>query len=107
MITFQKMERMMGKETTINFDNGIFLDKRYKTIVVGQIKNEQLVWLDDFNKLSDKDRELLRKMLLSRKVIREFELKFHLQPEPVVEKKHKKEQVIEQPSEEPLKHYEI
>lgn len=106
------MERMMGKETTIEFSNGIFLDKRYKTIVVGQIKNDQLVWLDDFNKLSDKDRELLRKMLLSRKVIREFELQFHLQPETTeptkkLEKKHKKEQVTEQPSEEPLKHYEL
>lgn len=87
MITFQKMERMMGKETTINFDNGIFLDKRYKTIIVGQIKDEQLIWLDDFNKLSEKDRELLRNMLLSRKVIREFELQFHLQPQTVVEKK--------------------
>ena len=87
MITFQKMERMMGKETTINFNNGIFLDKRYKTIVVGQIKDEQLIWLDDFNKLSEKDRELLRKMLLSRKIIREFELQFHLQPETTVEKK--------------------
>lgn len=97
MITFQKMERMMGKETTINFDNGIFLDKRYKTIVVGQIKDEQLIWLDDFNKLSDKDRELLRKMLLSRKVIREFELQFHLQPETTVEKKQ---------TEKAQKHYE-
>ena len=87
MITFQKMERMMGKETTINFNNGIFLDKRYKTIVVGQIKDEQLIWLDDFNKLSEKDRELLRKMLLSRKIIREFELQFHLQPETTIEKK--------------------
>lgn len=97
MITFQKMERMMGKETTINFDNGIFLDKRYKTIVVGQIKDEQLLWLDDFNKLSEKDRELLRKMLLSRKVIRGFELQFHLQPETTVEKKQ---------AEKAQKHYE-
>lgn len=87
MITFQKMERMMGKETTINFDNGIFLDKRYRTIVVGQIKDEQLVWIDDFNKLSDKDRELLRKMLISRKVIREFELQFHLQSKTTIDEK--------------------
>lgn len=81
MITFQKMERLMGKETTINFENGIFLDKRYKTIVVGKIVEDKLEWLDTFEKLSEKDCELLVKMIRSRKIMHDFNLQFHLQPE--------------------------
>ena len=81
MITFQKMERLMGKETTINFNNGIFLDKRYRTIVVGKITDDKLEWLDTFEKLSEKDCELLAKMIRSRKIMHEFDLQFHVQPE--------------------------
>lgn len=79
----------MGKETTINFDNGIFLDKRYRTIVVGKITDDKLEWLDTFEKLSEKDCELLAKMIRSRKIMHEFDLQFHLQPK--VEQTEKKQ----------------
>lgn len=79
MINVQRIERQMGNEKEIHFDNGIFVEKKQNNILVGKIEENQLKWVELFDDLSDNDKELLFKMLKARDVLIGFDRLFHKQ----------------------------
>ena len=83
-------------EPSIKLENGITLDRMHGTVLVGKVENGQLVWIENFDNLPDKGKELLFKMLKARKVIMSFDVQFNVVT---------KGRVIDKPEKAP-KHYE-
>ena len=83
-------------EPSIKLENGITLDRMHGTVLVGKVENGQLVWIENFDNLPDKGKELLFKMLKARKVIMSFDVQFNVVT---------KGMVINKPEKAP-KHYE-
>lgn len=67
----------MGDQS-IKLENGITLDRMYGTVLVGKVENGQLLWIENFDNLPEKGKELLFKMLKARKVIMNFDVQFNV-----------------------------
>lgn len=77
MITSFKISALMG-EPSIKLENGITLDRMYGTVLVGKVKDGELQWIENFENLPEKGKELLFKMLKARKVIMSFDTEFNV-----------------------------
>lgn len=77
MITSFKIGSLMG-EPSIKLENGITLDRMHGTVLVGKVENGQLLWIENFENLPEKGKELLFKMLKARKVIMSFDVQFNI-----------------------------
>ena len=95
MITSFKISALMG-EPSIKLENGITLDRMHGTVLVGKVKNGELQWIENFENLPVKGKELLFKMLKARKVIMSFDTEFNVITKGIV---------IDKPEKAP-KHYE-
>lgn len=67
----------MGDQS-IKLENGITLDRMHGTVLVGKVENGQLLWIENFDNLPEKGKELLFKMLKARKVIMNFDVQFNV-----------------------------
>lgn len=95
MITSFKISSLMG-EQSIKLENGITLDRMHGTVLVGKVENGQLLWIENFDNLPEKGKDLLLKMLKARKVIMSFDVQFNVVTKGIV---------IDKPEKAP-KHYE-
>ena len=77
MITSFKISSLMGDQS-IKLENGITLDRMHGTVLVGKVENVQLLWIENFDNLPEKGKELLFKMLKARKVIMNFDVQFNV-----------------------------
>lgn len=77
MITSFKISSLMG-EPSIKLENGITLDRMHGTVLVGKVENGQLLWIENFDNLPEKGKDLLFKMLKARKVIMSFDVQFNV-----------------------------
>ena len=73
----------MGDQS-IKLENGITLDRMYGTVLVGKVENGQLLWIENFDNLPEKGKELLFKMLKARKVIMNFDVQFNIVTKGIV-----------------------
>ena len=83
MITSFKISSLMGDQS-IKLENGITLDRMYGTVLVGKVENGQLLWIENFDNLPEKGKELLFKMLKARKVIMNFDVQFNIVTKGIV-----------------------
>ena len=83
-------------EPSIKLENGITLDRMHGTVLVGKVENGQLLWIENFDNLPEKGKDLLFKMLKARKVIMSFDVQFNVVTKGIV---------IDKPEKTP-KHYE-
>lgn len=83
MITSFKISSLMG-EPSIKLENGITLDRMHGTVLVGKVENGQLLWIENFENLPEKGKELLFKMLKARKVIMSFDVQFNIVTKGIV-----------------------
>ena len=83
MITSFKISSLMGDQS-IKLENGITLDRMYGTVLVGKVENGQLLWIENFDNLPEKGKELLFKMLKARKVIMNFDVQFNVVTKGIV-----------------------
>lgn len=83
MITSFKISSLMGDQS-IKLENGITLDRMYGTVLVGKVANGQLLWIENFDNLPEKGKELLFKMLKARKVIMNFDVQFNIVTKGIV-----------------------
>jgi len=95
MITSFKIGSLMG-EPSIKLENGITLDRMHGTVLVGKVENGQLLWIENFDNLPERGKDLLFKMLKARKVIMSFDVQFNVITKGIV---------IDKPEKAP-KHYE-
>lgn len=95
MITSFKISSLMG-EPSIKLENGITLDRMHGTVLVGKVENGQLLWIENFDNLPERGKDLLFKMLKARKVIMSFDVQFNVVTKGIV---------IDKPEKAP-KHYE-
>ena len=77
MITSFKISSLMG-EPSIKLENGITLDRMHGTVLVGKVENGQLLWIENFDNLPERGKDLLFKMLKARKVIMSFDVQFNV-----------------------------
>lgn len=73
----------MGDQS-IKLENGITLDRMHGTVLVGKVENGQLLWIENFDNLPEKGKELLFKMLKARKVIMNFDVQFNIVTKGIV-----------------------
>ena len=77
MITSFRISSLMGDQS-MKLENGITLDRMHGTVLVGKVENGQLLWIENFDNLPEKGKELLFKMLKARKVIMNFDVQFNV-----------------------------
>lgn len=65
-------------EQSIKLENGITLDRMHGTVLVGKVENGQLLWIENFDNLPERGKDLLFKMLKARKVIMSFDVQFNV-----------------------------
>lgn len=65
-------------EPSIKLENGITLDRMHGTVLVGKVENGQLLWIENFDNLPERGKDLLFKMLKARKVIMSFDVQFNV-----------------------------
>jgi hypothetical protein len=80
-------------EPSIKLENGITLDRMHGTVLVGRmhgtvlvgkVENGQLLWIENFDNLPEKGKDLLFKMLKARKVIMSFDVQFNIVTKDIV-----------------------
>lgn len=84
----------MGTEQTITFENGIVLEKssKFNAVIVMKVKDFDILWVENFENLPEKGKELIAKMLRARKVMLSFDTEFNIVTTgTVIEKPNKKE----------------
>lgn len=80
MITVQKIKALMGAEQSISFENGVVLEKshKYNAIIVMKTKDLEIQWIENFENIPEKGKELIFKMLKARKVMLSFDTEFNI-----------------------------
>lgn len=98
MITTFKIKSLMGPDETVSFENGVVLQKtnKFNAVIVMKTKDFDIQWIESFENLPDKGKELIYKMLKARKVMLSFDTEFNIVTKGIV---------IDKPEKAP-KHYE-
>lgn len=93
MVNVQKIKALMGAEQTINFENGVVLEKshKYNAVIVMKVKDLEIQWIENFENIPEKGKELIVKMLKARKVMLSFDTEFNVVTRGIVIEKPKKE----------------
>ena len=93
MVNVQKIKALMGAEQTINFENGVVLEKshKYNAVIVMKVKDLEIQWIENFENITEKGKELIVKMLKARKVMLSFDTEFNVVTKGIVIEKPKKE----------------
>lgn len=80
MITTFKIKSLMGAEQTITFENGVVLEKsnKFNAVIVMKTKDFDILWVENFENLPEKGKELIAKMLRARKVMLSFDTEFNI-----------------------------
>lgn len=92
MVTIQKIKSLMGTEQSIKFENGVVLEKsiKYNAVIVMKVKDFDILWVENFENLPEKGKELIIKMLKARKVMLSFDTEFNIITKGMVIDKTKK-----------------
>lgn len=92
MITTFKIKALMGGEETVSFENGVVLQKtnKFNAVLVMKTKDFEVLWVENFDNLPDKGKELIYKMLKARKVMLSFDTEFNVVTKGVVIDTNKK-----------------
>ena len=92
MITTFKIKALMGGEETVSFENGVVLQKanKFNAVLVMKTKDFEVLWVENFDNLPEKGKELIYKMLKARKVMLSFDTEFNVVTKGVVIDTHKK-----------------
>lgn len=91
MISAQKIIRLMGNNSSIKLENGITIDKLHGAVLVGKLKDCQLEWIENFDNLPEKGKNLLVRMLNARKTLMSFDVEFNIATQGIVIDKSKTE----------------
>lgn len=93
MVNVQKIKALMGAEQTINFENGVVLEKshKYNAVIVMKVKDLEIQWIENFENIPEKGKELIVKMLKARKVMLSFDTEFNVVTKGIVIEKPKKD----------------
>lgn len=80
MITTFKIKALMGGEETVSFENGVVLQRtnKFNAVIVMKTKNFEVLWVENFDNLPEKGKELIYKMLKARKVMLSFDTEFNI-----------------------------
>lgn len=86
MITTFKIKSLMGPCETISFENGVVLQKtnKFNAVIVMKTKDFDIQWIESFENLPDKGKELIYKMLKARKVMLSFDTEFNVVTKGIV-----------------------
>ncbi len=92
MITTFKIKALMGGEETVSFENGVVLQKtnKFNAVLVMKTKDFEVLWVENFDNLPEKGKELIYKMLKARKVMLSFDTEFNVVTKGIVIDTHKK-----------------
>lgn len=94
MITAFKIKSLMGPSETVSFENGVVLQKtnKFNAVIVMKTKDFDIQWIESFDNLPDKGKELIYKMLKARKVMLSFDTEFNIITKGIVIDKPEKAQ---------------
>lgn len=83
--TSQKVKSLMGNQPSIKFDNGVILQKtEYNAVLVGLVKDFELLWIENLDNLLPEAQNLIVRMLKARKTILSFDTEFRIVTKGVV-----------------------